>query len=116
MRNPRNVALLVMFVRGSGLAQQLPLTSGVIQEPPLTINQAVQQALGSYPALRRSLEQVSPAAAGINLARTAYLPSVGLLSQVNRATHNNVFGQLLPQSVIPSMSGPALGTNTFGSV
>jgi outer membrane protein len=27
-----------------------------------------------------------------------------------------VFGQLLPQSVIPSMSGPVTGTNNFGSV
>ena len=35
---------------------------------------------------------------------------------MNRATHNNVFGQLLPQSVIPSMSGPVLGTNSLDSV
>jgi outer membrane protein TolC len=35
---------------------------------------------------------------------------------VNRATHNNVFGQLFPQSVIPSMTGPVLGTNSGNSV
>ena len=106
VRTAINAALLLMFAGASGLAQQ----------PPFTINQAVQQALDSYPAIRSALEQVSAAAAEINLARTAYLPRADFLGQVNRATHNNVFGQLLPQSVIPSMSGPALGTNTFGSV
>jgi outer membrane protein TolC len=35
---------------------------------------------------------------------------------VNRSTHNNVFGLLLPQSVIPSISGPAQGTNSSNSV
>lgn len=123
MKTPRNVALLVMFARASGLAQEPPLTSGVVQQPPFTINQAVQQALDTYPALRRSLEQVSAAAAGISLARTAYLPSVDFLGQVNRATHNNVFGLMMPQTVvpgmptvIPSISGPALGTNSLNSV
>ena len=53
--------------------------------------------------------------AGIRLARTAYLPRVDALAQVNRATRNNVFGMLLPQSVIPSMSGPVIGTNNFGT-
>jgi outer membrane protein TolC len=41
---------------------------------------------------------------------------VDALAQVNRATRNNVFGLLLPQSVIPSMSGPVIGSNNFGSV
>jgi outer membrane protein len=62
------------------------------------------------------MEQVAAATQGINLARTAFLPRADFLGQLNRATHNNVFGQLFPQSVIPSMTGPALGTNTFGSV
>jgi outer membrane protein len=34
---------------------------------------------------------------------------------VNRATRNNVFGLLLPQSVVPSISGPVLGTNNLGT-
>jgi len=62
------------------------------------------------------MEQVAAAAEGINLARTAFLPRADFIGQLNRATHNNIFGQLFPQSVIPSMTGPALGTNTFGSV
>jgi outer membrane protein TolC len=86
------------------------------QQAPLTIDQAVQQALAKYPAVRSSLEQVSAAAAGINLARTSYLPRADLIGQLNRATHNNVFGLLLPQSVIPSISGPVLGTNSLDTV
>jgi len=87
------------------------------QEPlPLTVGQAVQQALDKYPAVRSSLEQVSAASAGINLARTAYLPRADFLGQANRATHNNVFGLVLPQSVLPTISGPAQGTNSLSSV
>ncbi|HYM07270.1 MAG TPA: TolC family protein [Terriglobales bacterium] len=86
------------------------------QTPPLTLGQAVDAAVQKYPAIRSSLEQVSAAAEGINLARTAYLPRADALAQVNRATHNNVFGMLLPQPVLPSISGPVLGTNGLGNV
>jgi len=86
------------------------------EPPPLTVGQAVQQALDRYPAVRSSLEQVSAASAGINLARTAYLPRADFLGQANRATHNNVFGLVLPQSVLPTISGPAQGTNSLSSV
>jgi outer membrane protein TolC len=81
----------------------------------LTISQAVEGALRNYPAIRVSQEQISAAAAGIQLARTSYLPRVDLLAQANRATRNNVFGLLLPQNVIPSMSGPVIGSNNFGT-
>lgn len=87
-----------------------------LAQAPLTINQAVQQALDRYPAVRASLEQVSAAAAGINLARTAYLPRADFLGEVNRATHNNVFGMVPPQGIIPTISGPALSTNSLASV
>ena len=49
------------------------------------------------------------------MARTAYLPRADLLWQENRATRNNVFGLLLPQSTIPAISGPVLGTAGFDS-
>ena len=71
------------------------------QQAPLTLEQAVNQALDKYPAVRASIEQVSAAAAGINLARTVYLPRADFVGQMNRATRNNVFGLLLPQPVIP---------------
>jgi outer membrane protein TolC len=91
------------------LAQQAP------PPPALTIMQAVQNALRNYPAVQVSQEQINAAAAGIRLARTAYLPRVDALAQINRATRNNVFGLLLPQSVIPSLSGPVIGSNNLGT-
>jgi len=81
----------------------------------LTIGQAVGSALKNYPSIRVSQEQINAASAGIQLARTAYLPRVDVLAQANRATRNNVFGLLLPQATIPSMSGPVLGTNNLGT-
>ena len=81
----------------------------------LTLAQAVESAAKHYPSIRVSQEQINAAAEGIRLARTAYLPRVDALAQVNRATRNNVFGMLLPQFVIPSISGPVIGSNNLGS-
>jgi outer membrane protein TolC len=91
------------------------LCGTVFAQQTLTVRQAVDAALKNYPAAQVSQEQIAAAAAAIDLARTAYLPRVDALAQVNRATRNNVFGLLLPQSVIPSMSGPVIGTNNFGT-
>jgi outer membrane protein TolC len=93
---------------GALLAQQPP-------PAPLTVMQAVENALHNYPSIQVSQEQINAAAAGIRLARTAYLPRVDALAQVNRATRNNVFGLLLPQSTIPAMSGPVIGSNNLGT-
>jgi outer membrane protein len=86
--------------------------------PPATMSlrQAVENSLKNYPSIRVSQEQINAAAAAIRLARTAYLPKVDALAEFNRATRNNVFGMLLPQNVIPSMSGPVIGSNNFGTV
>ena len=91
------------------------VTGAVAQQAPLTLEQAVQQAMSKYPAIRVSQEQVSAAAAAIKLARTSYLPRADFLAQANRATHNNVFGMFLPNVVSP-ISGPVLGTNSLSSV
>src|SRR5215470_10177921 len=99
----------MVFANSTGHAQQTAAT-------PMSIGQAVDSALRNYPSVTVSQEQVNAAAAGIDLARTAYLPRVDSLAQFNRATRNNVFGLLFPQGVFPSMSGPALGTNNFGTV
>jgi outer membrane protein len=99
--------LLVTFITRTWAQQPVPA---------VTIQQAVENAIRNYPAIKVSQEQIDAAAAGIQLARTAYLPRVDSLAQVNRATRNNVFGLLLPQSVIPSISGPVLGSNNTGSV
>src|SRR5436309_1137079 len=104
------VTVGIMFLTNlMGQAQQAPAT-------PMSIGQAVDSAVKNYPAVFVSQEQVNAAAAGIDLARTAYLPRVDSLAQVNRATRNNTFGLLFPQGVIPAISGPVLGTNNFGTV
>lgn len=82
----------------------------------MTLSDAVERAVRSYPSVRVSQEQINAASAGIRLARTAYLPHVDTLALMNRGTRNNVFGMLLPQSVIPSISGPVIGSNNFGTV
>jgi outer membrane protein TolC len=58
--------------------------------------------------VRAAIEQVNAAAANVTVARSAYLPRFDTLWQTNRGTVNNIFGQLLPQSVISSLSGPVL--------
>ena len=93
------------------------------QAPPpqtLTLDAAVELAEDNYPAIRVTKAQAQAASEQIGLAHTAYLPRLDLLWQENRATTNNIFGALLPQAIIPPITGPALGTkslstNTFGS-
>ena len=107
-RFSRSVLSFLLALPACLLAQQQPAA--------WSIRDAVERALQNYPSIRVSQEQITAAAAGIQLARTAYLPRLDLLAQANRATRNNVFGMMLPQSVIPSISGPVLGTNNFGTV
>jgi len=86
--------------------------------PPesLTINDAIQSALKNYPAIRERRARAQAAEETIGVARTAYLPRLDMVWQENRATTNNVFGLLLPQSIIPPISGPVLGTKSYDSV
>jgi len=99
------------------LALSLPLLRAQVSNTvSLTVSQAVERAVRQYPSVPAAEEQVNAAIAGIRDARTNYLPSVDALSQFNRATRNNVFGLLLPQSVLPTISGPVLGTNSGKSV
>jgi outer membrane protein len=66
--------------------------------------------------VRAAVEQVSASTAGVTIARAAYLPRLDSLWQSNRATANNIFGQVLPQSVIPSLTGPVLPSTASQSV
>lgn len=92
---------------------------GVAFAQGLTLEEAVKQAVERYPSVKVAREQASAAAAGIALARTSYLPKVDFLAAVNRATRNNIYGMLMPQSVIAPISGPpvreASGSSVFGS-
>jgi outer membrane protein TolC len=94
-----------------------PITGLAQNRPQRTLNfeQAVELALKNYPAIRAAQAQRQAAEAGVDLARANYLPRADLVWQQNRATRNNVFGLLLPQGGIPSISGPALGNATIDS-
>ena len=99
------------------LTQAVSLAQNSVKPPesPLTLDQAVDFALANYPAVRASTERALASKEGVSLSRTAYLPRTDLLWQSNRATRNNIFGLLLPQSVIPPISGPVLpGTSDRG--
>jgi outer membrane protein len=96
----------------SGLGAQTPT-----QEPrTFTLQQTIEYAVQHYPSVRAALERVRAAQGQTALARTNYLPNTNLLWQSNRATANNIFGLLLPQGVIPPISGPVLPTTSNRSV
>ena len=109
------VGVLAKLALSSGEAQTTAPSQ--TQAPPdtVTLAEAVNRALQNYPAIRTSLEFQAVAESGVDLARTAYLPRGDFLFQANRATRNNIFGMVLPQPVVPGISGP-IGLNEFGSV
>jgi outer membrane protein len=106
---------IFLFIATTASAQSAQLPPPT----PLTLAQAMQYALDHYPTVRAALEQVNASTAGVDVARAAYLPRLDSVWQSNRATANNIFGQLLPQSVIPALSGPVLpsasGQSVWGS-
>ena len=63
------------------------------------------------PAIQAAQAQQKAAQGAVGVARTAYLPRTDLLWQTNRATANNIYGLLLPQGVIPNISGPVIASD-----
>jgi hypothetical protein len=95
------LALSTLWVTVSTIAAAQQAAQG-----PMTLSGAVELALKNHPAVREARAGSAAASGEIVVARTAYLPRLDLLWQANRATRNNVFGSLLPQSVVPPVSGP----------
>jgi outer membrane protein len=111
------VLIVVACVAGPvGLRAQTSATGQVDAARTFTLEQALQYALDHYPTVRAALEQINASTAGVSLAKSSYWPRLDSLWQSNRGTTNNIFGQLLPQSVIPAMSGPVLDTASGRSV
>ena len=102
-------AVLVWLSTGVAAFAQTPLAG--TPQPKLTLTQAIALAEKNYPRIRASLEQQVAAQGGVSVARTAYLPRTDILWQTNRATANNVYGLLLQQGVVPSISGPVLAAD-----
>jgi outer membrane protein len=104
-----------LTVWGLAAAGLLAATTARAQPPTpraLSLAEALDYARTHYPSVRAALAQKVAADRDVDLARTAYLPQVNLLYQINRATLNNITGVLLPQSVIPSQSGPVLPSSS----
>jgi outer membrane protein len=74
----------------------------------LTLEQVIEAARLRYPAIQAAQAQQKAVEGAIGVAKTAYLPRTDVLWQTNRATANNILGLLLPQSVIPSVTGSVL--------
>ena len=110
MTLPNRVVLVGIVLIGETVA--LAQSSVKLPENPLTLDQAVDFALANYPAVRASMARALASKEGVSLSRTAYLPRTDLLWQSNRATRNNIFGLVLPQSVVPPISGPVLSTTS----
>lgn len=112
----RVVMLAACLAAPVGLRAQASTTGQVAGAAVFTFDQALQYAVDHYPTVRAALEQINASTAGVSVAKSAYLPRLDSLWQSNRGTVNNVFGQVLPQSVIPAMSGPVLNSASGGSV
>src|SRR5262245_57244551 len=113
-RRACTITLVALLAPAGSLAQTAAGPSAPLQN--LTLDEALQYAVDHYPSVRAALEQTSASTSGVAVARSAYLPRLDALWHSNRATANNVFGQLLPQSVIPAMSGPVLASASAQSV
>jgi outer membrane protein len=81
----------------------------------MTLAQVIDTAKQHYPAIKVAQAQQQAAQSAIGLAKTAYLPQTEMLWQTNRATANNIYGLLLPQSVIPNISGPVIAADNTRS-
>ena len=109
-------SLLLLAAWGAQDLSAQAQTTAQSPPDPLTLEAALTYAADHYPTLRAAVEQIHAADAGVRVAHTAYLPRLEALWQSNRATTNNVFGQVLPQSVIPALTGPVLASSSSASV
>src|SRR5262245_63744130 len=98
-------------------ALSVPVRAQVAAAPTtFTLENALQYAVDHYPTVRVALEQVNASTASVSVAKSASLPRFDAVWQTNRATANNIFGQLLPQAALPSISGPVLSSASNDSV
>ena len=117
MTRPRVCMITVVCVLTVPVGAWAQASTEQVAAPQVfTLDQAIQYAVDHYPTVRAALEQVNASTAGVSVARAAYLPRLDSLWQSNRATANNIFGQVLPQPVIPALSGPVLPSTSAQSV
>jgi outer membrane protein len=117
MRKPLPALLRIVSTTLLGMATSL--TSSFAQasgaNAALNLTQVIEAARANYPAIQAAQAQQRAAQGAVGVARTAYLPRTDLLWQTNRATANNIYGLLLPQGVIPNISGPVIASDNTRS-
>src|SRR3954465_9253786 len=101
-------ALALLCVAAAPVLTRAQTTTPQPAPQMLTLPQAIQYATDHYPTIRVAMEQINAQAAGVAVARSAYLPRLDSFWQSNLATANNIFGQLFPQPALPAISGPVL--------
>src|ERR1700754_1217073 len=106
------LAVLVLPVGARAQASALQSTETQL----FTLDEALRYAADHYPIIKAAVEQVNVATAGVSVARAGYLPRLDSLWQSTWATANNIFGQVLPQSIIPAITGPVLPSASDRSV
>jgi outer membrane protein len=106
-------ACWLWFALVGGIFAPAAAGAQITSAAPLTMNDAIELALKNYPAIKESRARAQAAEEEVGVARTAYLPRLDMVWQENRATTNNVFGFLFPQSTIGPISGPVLGTRSL---
>ncbi len=109
---PRIVSTTLLFAAAS-LTSSFAQASGA--NAALNLTQVIEAARANYPAIQAAQAQQRVAQGAVGVARTAYLPRTDLLWQTNRATANNIYGLLLPQGVIPNISGPVIASDNTRS-
>ena len=109
------IAVLCVLAVPAGAQAQAAARQGISPQV-FTLEEVLQYAVEHYPTVKAAVEQVNAATAGVSVATAGYLPRLDSLWQSTRATANNIFGQVLPQSVIPAMSGPVLPSASSQSV
>ena len=110
LRRVFDLCLAVLVIASPAYGQVTPPGEAV------TFQQAIQRAVDNYPAIQASMAKLSAQEAGVDVARTAYLPRLDTTFQINRATRNNVAGLLLPGTLIPSISGPVSDVTSLSSI
>jgi len=115
MSSMRPILSVVLVIR---VLTAFSVVSAQAQPAPqvFTLDEAIQYAVDHYPTVRAALEEVNASTAGVDIAHAAYLPRLDSTWQSNRATANNIFGQVLPQGIIPALSGPVLPSASSRSV
>jgi len=111
MRRGTVIFPIAMLLAASGIRAQ----DNSAQKKMFTLNSAVEYALAHYPSVRAALERQVAANAAVGVARTNYLPRADVLWQTNFGTHNDFFGLIFPQNVVPSVSGPVLPPTSAGA-